>query len=118
MNTKINHALIGLSAIGLAALPAAAQDHSHQNKEHHSQQSEQKETMVHAKINSINSENRTINISHGPIKDLNWPAMTMDMKVASDVDLDILSDGQNIMIALNRGQDGIYMISKIMLHGG
>lgn len=118
MNTKVKHTLIGLSAIGLAVLPAVAQDHSHRHEERQDQQPEQKETMVHAKVNSINSETRTINISHGAVKDLNWPAMTMDMKVAPDIDLDVLSEGQDVMVAIKRGQDNIYMISKLMLHGG
>ena len=118
MNRNIPRTLIVLSTLGFAALPAASQDHGHQHKEHQAQQTEQKETMVHAKVNGINAENRTVNISHGPVKDLNWPAMTMDMKVAPDIDLDVLSDGQNIMIAIKRGPDDIYMISKIMLHGG
>jgi len=92
---------------------ANAIDGTHEHKGH---QMQAEEVMVHAKVNNVNIAERTINVSHGPIKKLHWPAMTMDMKVADDVDIASLDSGQEVMMALARGDDGIFRITKLMLH--
>lgn len=98
--------------VGLNAPVVSAADENQ-----HSHQAEKKEVMIHAVVNSINSTDRMVNISHGPIKDLSWPAMTMDMKVAQNVDMDVFHKGEEIMVSLSRDGKGIFEIVKVMVHG-
>ncbi|MFC4346527.1 copper-binding protein [Kordiimonas lipolytica] len=109
--------LTALTIIGLSSLSVHAGGDSHEHKSHQRKHAAEKQVMVHAKVNRIDADKRTINVTHGAIKELNWPAMTMDMKVANDVDLDILETGQEVMVSLGRGEDSIYMITKVMVHG-
>lgn len=116
MKTISKATLIAASFLGVFTHSAIADGgHSaHGKAEKH--QKQQQEIMVHATINSVDAEKRTINVSHGPIAKLSWPAMTMDMKVADNLDLSAVKGGDERMIALKRGEDGIYMISKLMKH--
>ena len=116
MKIKSLNMFIAAALLSTVAYPTFADGgHSaHGKAEKH--QKKQQEIMVHAKVNKVDQEKRTINVSHGPIAQLSWPAMTMDMKVAKDLDLSIVKAGEELMIALKRGDDGIYMISKLMKH--
>ena len=83
----------------------------------HSKKNQQKQSaMVHAKVNKIKRSERKINVSHGPIKQLGWPAMTMDFRVAKEVKLDLIKEGQELMISIEPGPDGLYIIKKVMMH--
>jgi uncharacterized membrane protein/Cu/Ag efflux protein CusF len=64
-------------------------------------------------INSVDIANRKINISHAPIDSISWPAMTMDLYIAENVDIESLSSNQNIQFYLELGEDKIYRITKI-----
>ena len=116
MINKILNTLLAALMVGSLSYPAFSDEgHSkHEKKEKH--QTKHEEIMVHAKVNSVDLENRMINVSHGAIEQLSWPAMTMDMKVADTVDLKLVKAGQDLMIALKRGEDGIYLVSKLMMH--
>ncbi len=63
-------------------------------------------------INSV--EEGKINISHGPIEKLNWPAMKMDLPVTKDVDLSKVKAGDKITFSIELGSDKVYRITKIM----
>lgn len=65
-------------------------------------------------INSIDDQARTINISHKAIDTLNWPAMTIDFRVADHVTLDFLRPGENIRFYLARNAEGEYIISNLL----
>ena len=47
-------------------------------------------------IKKVDPAKRTVNLSHGPIPAVNWPAMTMDFAVSPDIDLSALKPGQQI----------------------
>jgi Cu/Ag efflux protein CusF len=64
-------------------------------------------------INSVDGGNRTVNLSHEPIAAIGWPSMTMDMKVADGVALSDVESGAAVTFTLERGADGIYMITAI-----
>ena len=64
-------------------------------------------------INSIDTDRRTVNISHQPIPALGWPAMTMDMAVAPSVDLEGVAPGSQVTFSLSRGADGVYVIESL-----
>ncbi len=111
MKTVLKLAALAIAFGGLGVANAVEGKHNHEG---HQMQAE--EVMVHAKVNSVNIAERTINVSHGPIRKLHWPAMTMDMKVSDNVDIASLDSGQEVMIALARGNDGIFRITKLMIH--
>ena len=117
MNNKISVILSALAILGYGSLAAAADGDGHKHKEKSHHMAEKQEVMVHATVNGVDESRRTANISHGPVKELSWPAMTMDMKVSEEIDLDDLHEGQEVMVALAKGDDGIYMITKVMIHG-
>jgi len=116
MKTKFLNTLVATVLLGTLAHPVFADGGHSTHGKTEKQQKHQAEIMVHAKINNVDQAKSIINVSHGPIAKLGWPAMTMDMKVAKDVDLSTVNAGEELMIALKQGGDGIYMISKLMKH--
>ncbi|HEB83322.1 MAG TPA: efflux RND transporter periplasmic adaptor subunit [Gammaproteobacteria bacterium] len=63
-------------------------------------------------VQSINMDEKTINLQHEPIDELGWPAMTMDFDVMPDVDLGQLSVNEKVMFQLEKHGDN-YMITSI-----
>jgi Cu/Ag efflux protein CusF len=64
-------------------------------------------------VNKVDINRRAINVTHGPIGLLNWPAMTMDFGVADDIDIRGLKRGLKITFTLARGKDGRFVIHDI-----
>lgn len=64
-------------------------------------------------INTINTETRTINLSHEPIPALDWPAMTMDITVADDINLKRVSQWEKIHFYMVKDDSGTYYIRRI-----
>ncbi len=62
------------------------------------------------KINSIDAEKHSVNITHEPIEALKWPGMTMDFPVAKNIDLSGFKAGDSITFTLKHGDDGSYTI--------
>ena len=69
-------------------------------------------------VNSVNTATRTINLSHGPIAALGWPAMTMDFPVAPTVDLKALQPGSRVNFTIEHGDNGQYLIQSLTPAGG
>ena len=65
-----------------------------------------------AKINEIKGD--TVNLSHGPIKDIGWPAMTMDLKLLEGAEVGDVKAGDTVMMMLEKGEDGMYGIRALM----
>ena len=65
------------------------------------------------RIQAVDREGRVLNIAHGPVKDLGWPAMIMDFSVSAEVDLGPLEPGQDIHFTMRKGEDGRYLINMI-----
>ena len=57
-------------------------------------------------VNSVATDPPTLNLSHEPIPELGWPAMTMAFAVADDVDLTAVAPGQSLRFGLTEGTDG------------
>lgn len=73
-----------------------------------------------AKINAIDLKSGKIDLSHGPIPSLNWPAMTMGFRVEDKTLLQGLKPGDRITFEL-RGEpdkDGNYVITRIQPAAG
>jgi Cu(I)/Ag(I) efflux system protein CusF len=54
------------------------------------------------------------NISHGPITEIGWPAMTMDLTVLDGAEIDGVEAGDEVMMMLEKGEDGMYAIRALM----
>jgi Cu/Ag efflux protein CusF len=69
-------------------------------------------------VNAVDAAARKINLSHGPIPALGWPAMTMDFAVAPSVDLSRIKPGSRINVSLEKGQGGMYEVQSVQPAGG
>ncbi|MGC8591951.1 copper-binding protein [Acidithiobacillus sp.] len=70
--------------------------------------------MAQGKINGINPDAGTVNITHGPIKALAWPAMTMSFPVRDKAAmLNGLKVGETVNFDLAKDSAGRYIITRI-----
>jgi Cu(I)/Ag(I) efflux system protein CusF len=68
-------------------------------------------------VNSVDTAAHKINISHGPIKDLGWPPMTMDFPVAPSVNLKSIKPGAKVNFTLEKGDDGMPVVQSVSPSG-
>jgi Cu/Ag efflux protein CusF len=66
----------------------------------------------HGKVNSVNPEAGTINLTHEPIKSLKWPKMTMDFKAGDPALLKDIKPGAEVDFDLTKTEAG-YRITRI-----
>jgi Cu/Ag efflux protein CusF len=64
-------------------------------------------------IKGVNADERKIQIAHGAIPALKWPAMTMAFGVAPNVDLAGLATGAKVKFTFSRDAKGLYLIDEI-----
>jgi Cu/Ag efflux protein CusF len=69
-------------------------------------------------VNSVDPAHYKVNVSHDPIPEIGWPAMTMDFPVAPSVDLRALKPGTRVNFTIEKGQSGMYEIRAISPAGG
>lgn len=103
-------ALLAVSTTTSIAQTNQGMDHSNM-----SMSSEQMEGAVHAKalVNSIGDE--TANVSHDPIPEIGWPAMTMDLQLLENAQMmGEISAGDEVTLMLVKSDDGMYAIGAIM----
>ena len=83
-----------------------------QGKEHSASalQTHQGEGMV----NKIDLENSKINLTHGPVKSLGWPGMTMDFKVKDKAILKGIKPGQKVKFEVVKEGDGQFYVARIV----
>ncbi|QBR36076.1 efflux RND transporter periplasmic adaptor subunit [Leisingera sp. NJS201] len=60
---------------------------------------------VLGKINSVDSETRTANITHGPVTQIGMPGMTMDFSIDPTLDLAGLPDGKEVTLLFTQNAD-------------
>lgn len=65
------------------------------------------------KINSVDAEKHTVNITHDPIKALGWPKMKMEFPVEQGVDLSGVQAGDAVTFTLKTVGKDDYAISNI-----
>lgn len=63
-------------------------------------------------IDALDTQSGTVKLSHGPIKSLNWPAMTMSFPVAEKELLQGLKVGDKVQFSL-RNESSSPVITKI-----
>ncbi|MBP0651882.1 copper-binding protein, partial [Mycobacterium tuberculosis] len=54
------------------------------------------EAATTGKVNAVDAAKHVVNLTHGPIASLGWPAMTMDFGVAPAIDLSTLKPGDSV----------------------
>src|SRR5689334_15999415 len=64
-------------------------------------------------VNAVDAARHTVNLSHGSIRALGWPAMTMDFPVGDDVDLAALKPGMRVNFTLVHGSGGGMVVDAI-----
>lgn len=69
-------------------------------------------------VNSVDAAQHKINISHGPIPAIGFPAMTMDFAVAPAVDLRAVKPGMRVDFTVEQGAGGMYEIQSVTPSGG
>ncbi len=62
------------------------------------------------KINSVDAEKRTVNVTHDPIKALGWPKMKMEFSVDKGIDLSGFKAGDAISFTLKPAGDDDYTV--------
>ena len=102
--------LLGTTGTVVVAQDTHIMDHSSMNMS-----TEAMKSAVHAKavVNSI--EGGMVNVSHDPIPEIGWPAMTMDLSVLPNVKImDTVKSGDTVTMMLVKGKDGMYGIQALM----
>jgi Cu(I)/Ag(I) efflux system protein CusF len=69
-------------------------------------------------VNAVDPKQHKVNLSHNPIPEIGWPAMTMDFPVAPSVDLKPIKPGTRVRFTIEQGADGMYQIQAITPAGG
>ncbi len=76
---------------------------------------QQMEGSVHAAATINEIGDGKANVSHGPIPEIGWPAMTMDLPLLEGAEMmGEASPGDEVMLMLIKGDDGMYAIGAIM----
>jgi Cu/Ag efflux protein CusF len=69
-------------------------------------------------VNSVDPAQHKLNISHQPIPEIGWPAMTMEFPVAPSVDLTAIKPGARVNFTIEQQPGGMYEIRAITPAGG
>ena len=75
----------------------------------------EQEVMIWAQgtVNHVMSEQRLVNITHGPIEALGMMGMTMHFELADSLDITRLADGQELHFRIEQSETGMYRIVDI-----
>ena len=65
------------------------------------------------KVNAVDTTNRTINLTHGPIETLGWPGMTMTFPALPSVDLGALKAGETVAFTVTQTPEGTYAVNSV-----
>jgi Cu/Ag efflux protein CusF len=63
-------------------------------------------------VTSVNIQNRKVTLDHGPIAEINWPAMKMEFAAAPSVDLSKVKTGDKVRFTLS-GSGNTYTVQSI-----
>ncbi|PTV93309.1 Cu(I)/Ag(I) efflux system protein CusF [Rhodobacter aestuarii] len=100
------------TVLTVAFAPAAMAQMDHSKMDHSAMPMAAEMVHAEATLNAIGED--TINVSHGPIAEIGWPAMTMNMPMMEGVKVpEGIAPGDKIIIMLGQGADGIYAIGGV-----
>ncbi len=102
-------------ALALPAPLAMAQTSHEMDQPEMHMSDAQMEGAVHTKATLNSIGDGTANVSHDPIPEIGWPAMTMDMPLAEGAQtMGDINEGDMVTLMLIKGEDGMYAIGAIM----
>ena len=64
-------------------------------------------------VNKVDVTTGTVNLTHGPIKSLEWMGMTMDFKVKNKAHLDKIKVGTKVDFEVTKESNGAFVITTI-----
>lgn len=97
------------------SMPGMSRSPAGEMKMAHSGQAHAKGTGT---VNSVDAVAHKVNVSHGPIPAIGFPAMTMDFAVAPSVDLQAVKPGSRVNFTVEQGEGGMYVIQSMTPAGG
>jgi Cu/Ag efflux protein CusF len=68
-------------------------------------------------VNAVDPAQHKINLSHQPIPEIGWPAMTMEFSVAPSIDLKGITPGTRVNFTIEQQPGGMYEIRAIVPAG-
>jgi Cu(I)/Ag(I) efflux system periplasmic protein CusF len=68
-------------------------------------------------VNSVDPAQHKVNLSHNPIPEIGWPAMTMEFPVAPSIDLKAIKRGTRVNFTIEQQPGGMYEIRAITPSG-
>ncbi|OMH31787.1 efflux RND transporter periplasmic adaptor subunit [Motiliproteus sp. MSK22-1] len=77
---------------------------------------QQKVVIVEGRVNTVMVEHRMLTVAHQPVDIWQWPSMTMNFTVDTNVDLALISEGDELRFELRDMGEQKYQISKILDH--
>ncbi|MES9992245.1 MAG: copper-binding protein [Candidatus Thiodiazotropha sp.] len=66
-------------------------------------------------LHKIDTDKRIINLTHGPIPELKWMGMTMDLPVTKRVDLSTFKENDKVNFTVKKGRDKQFRITAMEL---
>ncbi|MEI4194730.1 copper-binding protein [Roseovarius sp. E0-M6] len=103
--------LLSLALAATVPTLALASDDSHSG---HEMSSHEGMEGIHAEATVNSIDGNMANISHGPIAEIGWPAMTMDLPVLDGAEVGEIESGDDVMMMLEKGDDGMYAIRALL----
>ncbi|MEH6831035.1 MAG: copper-binding protein [Sulfitobacter sp.] len=101
--------------LAMAQTTHSSTDHSTMDHSNMTMSDGQMEGAVHTKAIVNSFGDGTANVSHEPIPDIGWPAMTMDLTLLPDAKMmGEVAEGDAVTLMLIKGEDGMYAIGAIM----
>ena len=109
---SLNAAVITLALV--TAAPAFAQTGSMQGMDMEKALAKDANANIHQAtgvVKSVDAATAKVTLAHGPVKTLNWPAMTMTFGVKDKGLLDKLSVGKHVQVTFEKQGDGFVIMS-------
>ncbi|HCY64240.1 MAG TPA: efflux RND transporter periplasmic adaptor subunit [Oxalobacteraceae bacterium] len=69
-------------------------------------------------VEKVDASSGMVSINHGPVASLNWPAMTMEFKVANSALLEQLKPGARVAFEIVERQPGEWVVTGVRPVGG
>lgn len=103
-------------ALGLllaAAAPLSAAEHDPMAMEHSDHAMAPAPIAAEGKVNAIDLEGGTVNLTHGPIPALHWPPMTMEFKLQSKEVASGIQAGDKVRFEMVQSGPTDYVVTKM-----
>lgn len=112
---RITATLASFAFLALATLPAHAADMKdmHGMKMDAGKTAAEKTHKGQGTVNNVDAKAGKINLTHGPIPSLNWPAMKMDFQVKDMAVLKGVTPGQNVEFDIVQAGGSQFIITRI-----